>query len=65
MLNLSLEKEYQLHYSKFENVGLGSKENCQQGWNRDSKSRSDDKKPAWPMSQSIELMPYPSKPSAI
>ena len=65
MLNLSLEKEYQLHYSKFENVGLASKENCRQEWNRDSKSRSDEKKPSWPMHQSIELVPYPSKPQTV
>lgn len=65
MLNLSLEKEYQLHYNQLETIGLASKENCRKDWNRDSKNMSDDKKPNWKMNQSIELMACPSKPGKV
>ena len=41
MLNLSYEKEFQLHYHKFDSVDEESKENHRRGWNRFDKSRSD------------------------
>jgi len=53
MLAFSLEKEYQLHYNRFEGIGLASKENCRHEWNRDEKGRSDEKKAAWGVGQSI------------
>jgi hypothetical protein len=45
-----LEKEYQLHYNKFDSIMLRSKENRNNNWDH---PRSDEKRQAWPINQSL------------